>query len=121
MAVYKPDAKGFTELALSSGVRRHMLLVGEYWARKPREFNRAGPLPGPVRIDDGQKYADSITVEAVTVSIRGRPRIGVEIAANVSYAAVLEVGNSHDPNPPRPLSKMLDHIRAADPRHHGRV
>lgn len=112
MGAYKPDAKGFTELALGRGVRAHMLLVGEYWARKPRTFRPVGGTG---------EYADSVTVEAVTVSVRGRPRIGVEIAANVSYAAALEVGNAHDPNPPRPLSKLLDHIRAADPRHHGRV
>lgn len=106
MAVYQPDRKGFTQLATSRRVAKHMRFVGEHWAAELRQFRPPGGTGD---------YADSVTVEPVTVSINGLPRAAVEIAANTPYAAILEIG-SHDIDvPPRPLTKLLDRIEDADP------
>lgn len=83
-----------------------MLAVGEYWANDLRAAAPRGP---------SGDYANSITVHSVTEEVNGLSRVGVQITANVLYAAILEVGAKHIPNPPRPLTKLLDRIQAADP------
>lgn len=113
MAVYQPNEAGFTLLATSPKVRKHMLFIGEYWASELR-------VVAPRGVDSNvYKYADSITVDSLIVEI-GRekklPRGAAQITANVPYASVLEVGAKDKfVNPPRPMTKLLDRMQAADP------
>ncbi|MEU5259019.1 HK97 gp10 family phage protein [Amycolatopsis sp. NPDC021455] len=107
MGKYVPNRAGFTRLATGRKVRQHMLEIGEYWAT---ELRASAP-------HDTGAYASNITVHAITAEVKGLPRAGVQITARVSYASALEHGNTHIKNPPRPMTKLLDRIRAADPKH----
>jgi len=107
MGRYKPNKAGFTRLATGRTVRQHMLEIGEYWAAELRAS--APHVHG--------NYANSITVQAVIVEVKKLPRVGAQITAGVDYASVLEHGSAHVRNPPRPMTKLLDRIRAADPKH----
>lgn len=110
MAVYQPNSQGFTRLATSRRVSRHMVgVVGAHWADELR-----GLAPSLFDRNTGG-YVRSITVRPTVVTINGLPRAAVEIAANAPYAAILEIG-SHDIDvPPRPLTRLLDRIEDADP------
>jgi hypothetical protein len=115
MGIYKPNSVEFNRLAHSPRLKKHMLAIGEYWANELRASAPRGKT-GEV---DATHYADSIDVVAVTVLI-GKMfplfRVGAQITANVPYAAILEVGAKHIPNPPRPMTKLLDRMQAADPK-----
>jgi hypothetical protein len=112
MGVYQPDEKGFTELALGPKMHEFIMAAGEHWAA---ELRASAPRDPPEN-----EYVNSITVEAVPVFIKGRARVAAEIKANVLYAAILEVGSKHIQDPPRPMTKLLDRIQAADPFRHKR-
>ncbi|MBB1153518.1 HK97 gp10 family phage protein [Amycolatopsis dendrobii] len=110
MARYEPDSAGFTRLATSRRVSRHMTgVVGRYWADELRAL-----APTLFHRNTGE-YIDSITVEPTVVEINGLPRAAVIIAANTRYAAILEIGSKDIDVPPRPLTKLLDRIEDADP------
>ena len=114
MARYEENKSGFQKLALSRKLRQHMVnVVGEFWANELRQYRPPG---------GSGEYADSITVDGVVEAIGSPPleRVGVQITAHVEYASVLEHGNDHVKNPPRPLGHLLDRIRAADPNHKAR-
>lgn len=122
MARYVENKAGFSRLAVGPKVREHMQKVGEFWASQLRASaprSRIGDKSGA----DARHYADSISVNAV-IALVGRksplPRAGVHIVADVPYASVLEHGNAHVKNPPRPMGHLLDRIRAADPNHRAR-
>ncbi|WP_372663547.1 hypothetical protein [Amycolatopsis kentuckyensis] len=109
MARYEPDSAGFTKLATSRRVSRHMTnVVGQYWADELRAL-----APTLFERNTGE-YIRSITVEATVVEINGLPRAAVIIAANTPYATVLETGSPDILVPPRPLTKLLDRIEDAD-------
>lgn len=108
MAVYVPDKAGFTRLATSQGVRKHMLFIGNYWAAELRTL-----APTLFEHNTGE-YVGSIKVRSITVSIGKLPRAAVEISANTRYAAILEIGSHDIDYPPRPLTKLLDRIEDAD-------
>lgn len=122
MARYVENKQGFGRLAVGPKVRQHMQMVGEFWASQLRA---AAPRSAPGRKSgkDVQHYADNIRVDAVIVEIGKMsplPRAGVHIVVNVPYASVLEHGNARIQNPPRPLGRLLDRIRAADPNYRAR-
>lgn len=120
MARYVENKRGFGKLAMGPKVREHMQTVGEFWASQlrataPRTRMKSG--------DDARHYADSVSVNAVIVNIGKKsplPRAAIHIVVSVPYASVLEHGNAHIKNPPRPLSHLLDRIRAADPNRRAR-
>lgn len=111
---YVENKAGFTKLALGPRVREHMRDVGEFWAAQLRA-NAPRSAPGRKSGPDVQHYADNIRVVPVTVAVAQLPRAAVHIVADLPYASVLEHGNGHVKNPPRPLGHLLDLIRAADP------
>lgn len=106
MGVYRPNKTGIPKLAVSRKLSRHMVdVIGRYWAEQLRSL-------AP---HESGEYSASITVEKVTATVDRLARVGVRIAANVEYAAILEVGSQDILVPPRPLTKLLDRIEDADP------
>jgi hypothetical protein len=122
MARYVENKAGFSKLAMGPKLREHMQKVGEFWASQLRTAaprSRTGDKTGA----DARHYADSISVKSVVVGIGKKsplPRAAVHIIADVPYASVLEHGNAHVKNPPRPMGHLLDRIRAADPDNRAR-
>jgi hypothetical protein len=104
MGTYLPSSAGFTRLACALTVSSHMRRIGKHWARELRATAPRGPTGD---------YAANITVHTLTVG--RRPRAAVQITANAPYSAILEVGSKHIQDPPRPMTKLLDRIQAADP------
>lgn len=122
MARYVENKAGFGKLAVGLKVREHMQRVGEFWAGQLRVSAPRSKIGGKSG-SDARHYADSISVKPVIVAIGKKsplPRAGIHIVADVPYASVLEHGNAHVKNPPRPMGHLLDRIRAADPHHRAR-
>jgi hypothetical protein len=107
MAVYQPDSEGWDALANGEQVKEHMLVVGKTWAE---DLRAEAPR-------DTGRYAEHITVHLDTVRVARHRRPAAVITADTPYAAILEVGTHGMTDPPRPLTKLLDRIDAADPRH----
>lgn len=110
MARYERNHRGMDQLGTSRRVAAHMRRVGGMWKEK---------LEATAPRETGE-YIRSLSVDNEIVTIRddrGRamPRWAVNINATARYAAALEYGSADVPSPPRPLTKLLDEINAADP------
>ncbi len=105
------DDKGFDLLAVSPEVHRYAHDVAEFYKDVVKSYAPVGgkgdPHPG--------LYRDSLDADTQIVELPYGPRWAAVIVAPVPYATVLEVGSATVPNPPRPLTKLLDIVDAADP------
>lgn len=90
-----------------------MQKVGNAWASELREIAPRGERNRPGQ----QHYADSITVNMVSIKVgKSRPlyRVAARIYANAPHSAALEWGNKRFKYPPRPLHQILDRAQALD-------
>jgi hypothetical protein len=112
MARYVRDDKGFDLLAISSEVHGFAHEVGEFYADVLRSI---APVGTPPQDKHPGLYKASIETDTEIVHLPYGPRWAADIVAPVPYATVLEVGSATVPNPPRPLTRLLDIVDAADP------
>lgn len=107
---FRRDHVGFDRLATGVGVEKHMRFVGDHWrgvlhTRLPAAFTESTGA-----------YADSLDVSLHIREIGGLRRTGARLNARVRYAAALEYGHVDNPDPPAPLTKLLDVARRRDPQ-----
>jgi len=111
VARYKPNEKNFQKL-----------LMGKPAYKAAHRKARVGKniLESVAPVDSGE-YLRSIHLEFGVVPKRRRAnaRVAFWIVADAPHAAAIEFGNKHIKNPPRPMQKTLEALRAMD-RHKGR-
>lgn len=112
MARYVRDKKGFDALATSGEVRRLAVDVGTGYLDVVRSYAPVGTPP-----DDPHPglYRDSLDADTEIVHLPHGPRWAAVIGAHTWYATWLERGAKTVPDPPRPLTTLLDIVDAADP------
>src|SRR5437764_12699127 len=112
MARYVRNKAGFDALATSEQVRHYAREVGDFYLAVVKSY---APVAPPPRDPDPGLYRDSLDVDTEIVHLPLGPRWAAIIAAHTRYAAALEYGAKDVPNPPRPLTKLLDIVDTADP------
>lgn len=112
MARYVWDKKGFDALATSEEVHRLAHEVGDGYLEVVRSY---APMGDPSGDPHSGLYKASLDADTTIVHLPLGPRWAAVIAAHTSYATWLERGSKTVPNPPRPLTKLLDIVDAADP------
>lgn len=109
MGRYVASDSGWNAWATGEDMERFIRARGEEWADRLKQI--VGRRTGT--------YVRSIQVTTHNSLIRSKPRVAARITATARYAAALEYGNSRMPNPPKPLTRLLDEMQAADPRFKG--
>lgn len=112
MARYVRNKIGFDHLATGEEVHRFAGEVGEVYSDVLRDI---APIGKPPRDPHPGLYKASIGSGTAIVALPQGPRWAATISAHVRYAAALEYGSVSVPDPPRPLTKLLDIVDAADP------
>lgn len=112
MARYSRDKKGFDLLATSEEVRHFVNEVGTVYLGVLRSY---APEGTPPRDPHPGLYKASLDATTEVVELPLGPRWAAVIGAHTRYSAALEYGSKSVPNPPRPLTRLLDIVDAADP------
>jgi HK97 gp10 family phage protein len=100
MATYRADHVGFGKMMHSYDVRD---LVRDHAKAAADKLRASAPV-------DSGEYRSRIRVQVGRDILRGDREAGF-VVNTADYATALEVGTRAMPNPPRPLTKLLDQMR----------